>query len=764
MACFRRGFDVPSDGGCQLTLRVTADSRYRLYLNGESIALGPAKGDRQTHYYETVEVGDRLRTGRNVLAARVLHYGVSEPWQMGEGGPIAVARSGSAAFLMEGELLDAQGKTVERLQTDERWRAIPDESYDYAPSGLTPWLGGMERIDGRRRPQGWEEIEYDDSRWESAAVVSAVGNVYGELTPWRLTARTIPPLYEREARFDAVVRTEGRASEQGGRLGGAQATVTIEPHERYAVELSSQALRSGYVRLGFSGGAGARIRILYSEGYEPEASSWETDQRLKGARDRAEGGKLVGHEDMYIVGGSGSAATPEAYEPFGFRVFRYLRLEVETGGEPLTIEDIHYRETGYPLEVAGSFACSDDELNRLWQISLHTLRLCMHETYEDCPYYEQLQYTMDTRLEMLFTYNVAADDRLARRAIHDYHSSALPSGMLQCRYPSMYPQVIPGFSLYWIFMLHEHYMRYGDLELVKRYRPTMLGLLDWFERRLTTEGLVGATPPQYWTHFDWVDEWTRGAPDCQAEGPLTLHSMMYAYALQHAAELLEASGWSDAAADCRAQRQSINEAIRRQCWVEARQYFSHHPQIEEYSQHPQVWAVLCGAIEGLPARELLRRTLADPALPVVSLPMHYELFRALEKVGLESEAFACWEEWRRFLPLQLTTLPEQAHGVPRSDCHAWSALPLAEFGGSLLGVRPAAPGCSRILIRPQPGTLTWARGEVPTRHGIVRVAWQIADGQFELRADAPVGVALEIVLPDGSRHEAMGGDVRVSCV
>src|SRR5690606_29632877 len=168
------------------------------------------------------------------------------------------------------------------------------------------------------------------------------------------------------------------------------------------------------------------------------------------------------------------------YEPFWFKTFRYVRLEIETGDKLLLLHGLHYRETGYPLDVKASFRCSDPSYTPLWDISVRTLLRCMHETYEDCPYYEQLQYTMDTALQMQFTYAISGDDRLARRAIDDFHRSRLPDGMLQSRYPSIYPQVIPGFALYWIGMLHDHYRYFADTDLIRTYLPTAEGVLLWF--------------------------------------------------------------------------------------------------------------------------------------------------------------------------------------------------------------------------------------------------------------------------------------------
>ena len=112
----------------------------------------------------------------------------------------------------------------------------------------------------------------------------------------------------------------------------------------------------------------------------------------------------------------------------------------------------------------------------------------MHETYVDCPYYEQLQYIMDTRSEILYTYAVSADDRLARKAIAEFSRAQRPDGLLNCSYPNKTVNVIPGFALYYILMVHDHMMYFGDAELVKSVLPVVRRILDFFEERVIREG------------------------------------------------------------------------------------------------------------------------------------------------------------------------------------------------------------------------------------------------------------------------------------
>ena len=114
----------------------------------------------------------------------------------------------------------------------------------------------------------------------------------------------------------------------------------------------------------------------------------------------------------------------------------------------------------------------------------------MQETYTDCPFYEQLQFIMDTRAQILFTYAVAADDRLARRAIDDFSRAQRPDGLLNCNYPNVNEFVIPGFAVFYIMMIYDHMMYFGDKELVKKNLPVIDGILSFFRNHLTTDGIV----------------------------------------------------------------------------------------------------------------------------------------------------------------------------------------------------------------------------------------------------------------------------------
>lgn len=143
-----------------------------------------------------------------------------------------------------------------------------------------------------------------------------------------------------------------------------------------------------------------------------------------------------------------------------------------------------FRKTGYPPEVISQVRSSEPWVHEVWNMCVRTLENCMMETYMDCPYYEQMQFPMDTRLQALFTYMVSGDTRLARKALEDYHCSTIPEGLTHGKYPSAYPQIISTFSLHYIYMLREYFRQTGELREVRKYFPDMDRILDYYDRKI----------------------------------------------------------------------------------------------------------------------------------------------------------------------------------------------------------------------------------------------------------------------------------------
>ena len=719
-------------------VQVSVDTRYKLYVNGTFVETGPAKGDRQVWYYDRIDLGPWLRSGENVIGAAVLRYPMN-----GTAGNHSLFRTETPGFYFV-----AEEPSRFLLNDSAGWKCHVDRHVEFyaEEEGFAPLI--IHEI-ASTDPAAfrWQHAGFDDSGWESALKRQ---DVHPAVSPGNLLPRPIPYMHRAPRRFRGVFDLPESIipAEEWNRFLLEDRPVILPAHSNTVLVLDAGEEMTGYLSMAFSGGRGARIELLESECYatsEPDGSLRKADRTDK-AR-----GVLSGYRDTFTVLGCGTPERQEVYSPYWFRTFRFIQMTVQTGNEPLTLSRFVYEETGYPLEVQTEVHTSDPTMAGIWDISLRTLQRCMHETYMDCPFYEQLQYAMDTRSEILYTYTVSADDRLARQAIDDFSRSQRADGLLNCSYPNMNPNVIPGFSIYFILMVHDHMMYFGDRELVRRYLPTIDRILDFFRTHRRPEGLVDKLGDvnlegACWSFIDWAEDWlpTTGMPKAGLRGPLTMESLLYVLGLQRAAELNDWIGRHDTAKEYRAEAESVQRAIRSFCMDRAGM-LTDGPDSSDLSQHCQVFGILTGTLGEEKGRANLLRSLDDPAVAKCTVAMGYYLFRALEQTGLYARTDRCWDIWREMLRNNCTTCVE-ADTDPRSECHAWGSLALYELPSVILGVRPGAPGYGKILVRPVPGYLTGASGQVVTPRGLIGVSWALRDGDVQTEIQCDPALREDVIL------------------
>lgn len=728
---FRKKFCLESSK-YRLRIKVTADSRYKLYINGHLVGFGPEKGDRWRYYFDVIDVDEYINKGWNVISALVIHYYVAEPWIYYQGGPGSVFRTATAGFLLEADILDEDGRLVEKIYTDETWLVHRDKSITFLPSRYMPLVGEVEVVNGRFVPNNWHSLNFDDSVWENAKVISKDRDLsfnpeiqLNELfTPWSLVERDIPLLYQEDKDFVRILPELNLSKE-----------IILEPNRSYSFLLDTGELTTGFPCLKVKGGKDSVIKLTYGECLLQK----DIDGTLrKEVRDDLRG-IIVGDTDTFYPSGKS-----DYYEPFWFRTFRFIKLDIDVASSPLILERVWFREIGYPLKIDGNFECSEEKLNRVWDVSVRTLKRSIHETFEDCPYYEQMQYIMDSMLEALYYYQISKDYNLAKKAIYDFHSSLLPTGLLQSRYPSVAPQVIPIFSLYWILMLRDYVLYSGDIDLIKRYRGTIDAILGWFERYIANNNLIGKIG--YWPYVDWVDGWSWGIPPAFNSDIAAIYSLIYSYTLKMAGNLMLTIGSKSLFKEYKIKSLLIDKAIKKYYWDDNVGLFRDGIDTVQFSQHCQVWAILNELVKSDKAREVMDKAINMADISKTSISHSYFLFRALDKVNLYNKyAPTLLNKWKSLLDLNVTTFPETFDN-PRSECHGWSAVPLYEFTACILGIRPSEPGFKKVDIKPHPINLDWAEGTLPTVRGDIYVRWEKGSNSFSLNVCSPNNIKIRLIL------------------
>ncbi|HEX7584857.1 MAG TPA: alpha-L-rhamnosidase N-terminal domain-containing protein [Prolixibacteraceae bacterium] len=729
---FRKSFElaaVPKE----FIIHISADNRYRLFVNGEPVCFGPARGDLAHWYYESIDITKFLKQGKNLLAAVVWNFGDDKPW---------------AQFSLKTALIVQGNSAVEEpVNTDSSWKVIKNMAYQLASADAKETLGQFivvgpcDRLDAAQYPWNWETETYNDQSWNKAKMLD-LGHPRGMGTDinWVLTPRRIPQMEIKDQRF-SLIRRASTSSAAGALVKVPEGFIegkikwTVPANQKIIVLLDQGNLTTGYPELQVSKGKGSRIKLIYSE-------SLFDAQGRKGNRNDIDNKTIQGYADLFLPDGGAN----RQFRPLWFRTWRYLQMEIETKTEPLVIDDFKSEFTAYPLKENAVFETDQPELKQIWNTGWRTARLCANETYYDCPYYEQLQYVGDTRIQALISLYVSGDDQLVRNALMCYNESRFYEGLTQSRYPSASPQVIPPFSLYWIDMVHDYWTLRDDPEFIRKFLPGIDQVLAWFIQRIDPKtGLLGKV--EYWNFVDWADEWPwiqknriggvpKGGRD---DGQSSIVTMQLAYAVQRAAELDDYFDQPVQAEKYKQLAQYLTKAVYQNCWDTTRNYLADTPDKTEFSMHAQIFGVLTNTIPENEQKSMVERIMNDQKLIQPTLYFRFYLTQALKKTGLADRYLATLNPWKEMLKNGLSTFAEKQDPT-RSDCHAWSASPNYDFLATVTGIRPASPGFKTIRMEPALGALKFIKGQMPHPLGMI---------VFDLKRSGAEGIQGEVSLPEG---------------
>ncbi len=739
---FRKEFDldqVPPS----FVVHVSADNRYKLFVDGKLVSLGPARGDILHWRFETLDISRYLSPGKNVIAAIV--------WNDGMMSPLA-QMSYRTGFILQG---DTQAEA--EVNTNSTWKCVRDEGY----SQLRPRVIGYyaaspgECLDMDKNENGWKQIGYDDSSWQNAAEISH-GDPKGILTfdsGWMLVPSPIPAMEMRIERLREVREAVGVKVPSGFLYGGSPLTIPANADAKLILDQTH--LTDAYSTLAFAGGKGAVISLKYAEALYSESREGSSSpiHFYKGNRNDVAGKVFIGLEDRIISDGG----PDQSFTSLWWRAYRYIQVEVKTGDEPLTIKDIYGTCTGYPFKFNARFQSSDPILEKILRVGWRTARLCAFETYMDCPYYEQLQYAGDTRIQALISYFDSGDYRLARNAINLLDDSRIAAGLTQSRYPSSSMQLIPTFSLWWIGMLHDYWMYTPDSVFVKSKLPGERQVLSYFHRFQEKDGSLRNLP--YWNFTDWVNSkgWNHGVPPIGKNGNSSVLDLQLLWAYELAAQMENRLGMKAYAELYHHRALQLKKTILEKYWDVARGEFADTPQKEMLSQHANSLAILAGVVSGRKALLLGRKILSDTALTQATIYFKYYVNRALVKAGLGNDYLNWLGVWKENLKYGMTTWGETSDlRHTRSDCHGWGASPNIEFFRTVLGIDSYAPGFDKIVIDPHLGTLTRASGEIPHPGGKISVSYILTKNRWIVHIHLP-GRTSGFLIWKGERYRLHAG-------
>lgn len=428
--------------------------------------------------------------------------------------------------------------------------------------------------------------------------------------------------------------------------------------------------------------------------------------------------------------------------------FRYLLVTVCCYKLPCRIYEVSVIESSFPAAEVGNFRCSDEKLNRIWEISKDTLRLCMEDVFVDCPGFEQAFWIGDARNTALYQYYIYGSADIVKRSLLMAGRSLTRCQLPECHVPSGVSCVLPAWGLFWVIAGSDYYHYTGDAKFEKHLYPMIKRAMNAYIGYINEDGLFEIDA---WNMLDWSDM------DTPYHGIVTHQNGLLVHALKCTAMMAKRNGDFCTAARYVSRAQGLANTINEYLWCERRQAYvdclRDGVKSKVISVLTNAVLLLCGCIPD---------NRKDSVLKIIDMPSEavgigspfasffkYEVnaFQTQYKkivddirqqwgLMLEHDTTTCWETFIGFYKERLT----------RSYCHAWSSVPCYVFGRYVLGVVPTAPGFSKVTIAPHGCGLQWAKGAVPTPHGIIDVEWKLVNGVMVVEYDAPKAIEVEVVL------------------
>ena len=495
-----------------------------------------------------------------------------------------------------------------------------------------------------------------------------------------------------------------------------------------AYDLGEQTV--GYFDFELLAPAGVQVDVYAVEYIRPDGVIQHTDDNHNGLR--------------YIT-----CAGLNSFTSLKRRAGRYLFISLRGAAAPVQLRLVRVIESTYPVESGASFDCSDARLQRIWEISARTLKLCMEDTFTDCPLYEQTGWVGDARNEALFALDTFGSADIVLRSLRLAAQSLERYPLVGGQVPSGWDMLLPAWSFLWGLGVWDYYFYTGDHAALEELWPAVVRQLQGAEKLLDEGGLFSG---KFWNMFDWT-------PVDDHHLTVLHNSLLLIGAIEAATKAAGALGLGDTptASWLAGLRTRLVEAVERTWDVQRQAYpdslLEDGSPSASTSMHTSFLALLFDAAPAERRAALLRNALTPPAGMVrVGSPfaMLY-LYEALAKVGqLPAIVASIYENYLPMLAAGATTVWEvfptsgdHPGGFPtRSHCHAWSSAPLRFLPQIVLGIRQVEAGAAAFTISPWLGDLEWARGAVYTCRGLLEVSWRKEGGRLRVSAKAPAGVEL----------------------
>jgi len=695
-AYFRTEFNL-DDNPAEAYALVSAHNGYMLYINGEQVSgyVNPGSSDpKKSKLYVTYSIGRFLHKGRNAVAAAAFYKGANGQNYV----------NGVPGFLFECWGKTKDGKALS-LASGPDWKVLANTPFDEK----APWLSGRkttasEFFDARKEPVGWKQAGFDDSGWTNAAVVNTGFNLRSQYMPESNIIQVLTPL----KRTSPLVGV-------------------------YVFKLPSEI--SGWGRVTATAPAGTQVTMRYSD-------RLVAGRAYRGAADEP----TRTYFDKYTFAGKGE----ESWGPeFGYRGFRYIEV---TGfkGKPDS-NNIKGIFAATNMKQTASFSSSNDLLNKIYEISVHTQAMSMLGQLVDCANREQSQWHADAEIESGTVFYNFYDPAIVRKTLIDLKDGQWDDGRL----PDFYPanprdfNYIPEWDMRYVPMLWRAYFYYNDVALLEECWPVIVKQIKYYEGLRDSTGLIGKGGKKIWHISDWPGDFAKVDHSGQY---LTVENLLFYDTLVKSANIAKILNHPEEEKQYRESAAKLKTAINKHLYDNILNAYRDCSKSGLKHQGVSALALQVGVVPESERNGVM--TFVKSQRFGSSVVLAYNLFEML--YDNDEGAFA-------YNLVNSENMPGWGYMVKRgytTTWEGWTGLfgetyehPFAAYMGRFLisgivGIKPGAPGWSAIEIRPHvDGNLKWAKASMRILPGEVAASWEKTADGLKMSVDVPGNTKARVSIP-----------------
>ncbi len=651
-----------SEKSSEYLFYISVDTNYALYINGVFAGTGQYADFPEYKIYDVLDITDNLKQGENEIKIDCYHQGEDSSTHRAETAGVIYRLSHK-----EETLLTSSENTVVA--------PLCEFAMGQAADKVTGQLGYSFHYDSRHKADLSEESSaclVDKPLSYYPRPIKKL-NIYDD-TPTILTVRGTfkeadAKLISHRMQYAALKFIEPNVKQSLPSTQGIAVNASEGDGIFFIIDLTEE--NTGFLSLDINLPCEAQILIGWGEHLD--------DMRVR---------TFVGGRN-FCASYHGLKGRNIFINPFLRLGLRYLQVHVYAPSIILYYAGI--RPTLYPVTDIVAFKCADNLHNKIYEVSVRTLLMCMHEHYEDCPWREQALYTMDSRNQMLCGYYAFREYDFARASLRLMALSVRDDNMLELCAPARVPITIPSFTAIFLTQVYEYTVYSGDRSLASEILPILYRIANNFVSRIDPAvGLISCfTESKYWNFYEWQDGLTGSISGSVAKEDITYDAPLNAFVslgLRSFSDMLRILHQNDEADDYDIIRKKLNHAMNTVFWNPETGIYASYYKHDEIYHYCELTQSLIAVADICPAdrMETILNVLASNKLINVTISHSIFKYEALMRHPLKYARFVfsdIAEKWGYMLYNNATTFWETIKGSSDfgnagSLCHGWSAIPI----------------------------------------------------------------------------------------